>query len=147
MSDYDAFRKVINHEANQEYDGGFFARLGGLEPDPEDDGPTAKGLFQHMPPRIDFARNSYVYQYDPKIMPKKTWLDHMINAFKAPFNQKPKREPIVKVRAEHISNSYGQLTRWKWECEICPSRNWHATYPAAIAQADRHARNHHRIQK
>src|SRR5699024_5272143 len=44
---FDALRKVIEHEANQDDDGGFFARLGGLEPDPEDDGPTARGLFQH----------------------------------------------------------------------------------------------------
>src|SRR5699024_8115101 len=44
---YDALRKVIEHEANQDDAGGFFARLGGLEPDPEDDGPTARGLFQH----------------------------------------------------------------------------------------------------
>ena len=47
MSEYDALRKVINHEANQHDDGGFFARLGGIEPD-HDDEPTAKGLFQLM---------------------------------------------------------------------------------------------------
>lgn len=44
---FDAMRRAINHEANQHDDGGFFARLGGLEPGPEDDGPTARGLFQH----------------------------------------------------------------------------------------------------
>lgn len=47
MSEYDALRKVINHEANQDDDGGFFAQLGGIEQD-HDDGPTAKGLFQLM---------------------------------------------------------------------------------------------------
>lgn len=40
--------RVIHAEASQEDDGGFFARLGGLAPDPDDDAPTAKGLFQHM---------------------------------------------------------------------------------------------------
>src|SRR5699024_5481434 len=43
---YDALRKVSDHGANQDDDGGSFARLGGLEPD-HDDEPTAKGLFQH----------------------------------------------------------------------------------------------------
>src|SRR5690625_39272 len=62
---FDAFRKVVNHEANQDDDGGFFTQLGGLEPDPEDDGPTAKGLFQHMhrdkggtPVRASYADNT-----------------------------------------------------------------------------------------
>ena len=62
---YDALRKVINHEANQDDDGGFFARLGGIEPDNDDDGPTAKGLFQHMhrdkggtPVRASYADNT-----------------------------------------------------------------------------------------
>lgn len=48
MSDYDAFRRVIEHEANQEYDGGFFARLYGFDPDSSDECLTARGLFQFM---------------------------------------------------------------------------------------------------
>ena len=48
MSEYDALRKVINHEANQDDDGGFFAKLYGFQPDNDGDGPTAKGLFQLM---------------------------------------------------------------------------------------------------
>lgn len=83
---FDALRKVINHEANQDDDGGFFAKLYGL-PEGQDDGPTARELFQNM----NFNRNSYAYQYDPKVMPKKTWLDYMIDAFKPSFKPQPKR--------------------------------------------------------
>lgn len=48
MSEYDALRKAINHEANQEYDGGFFARLYGFDPDSSDECLTARDLFQFM---------------------------------------------------------------------------------------------------
>jgi len=71
MSDYDALRKVINHEANQDDDdGGFFAKLGGLEPDPEDDGPTARGLFQHLGPgetaKLGRRLDDALAQYQPR---------------------------------------------------------------------------------
>jgi len=49
---FDAMRRVINHEANQDDDGGFIAQLGGIQPEPEDDGPTARELFQH----VDFTK-------------------------------------------------------------------------------------------
>ena len=48
MSEYDAMRRVINHEANQEYDDGFFARLYGFDPDSSDECLTARDLFQFM---------------------------------------------------------------------------------------------------
>ena len=64
MSEYDALRKVINHEANQDDDGGFFAKLGGIEPD-HDDEPTAKGLFQHMSDRFPYTGINFVRDGTP----------------------------------------------------------------------------------
>src|SRR5699024_4839938 len=158
MSEYDALRKIINHEANQDDDAGFFAQLGGIQPEHDDEGPTARGLFQHM----NFNRNSYTYLYDPKIMPKKTWLDHMINAFKAPFNQKPKREPITRVR--RVWRGPNPITgrtfsTWYWQCALCDHNQQPRetgsthygelcfTWAEANRRATHHARNHHRSQK
>ena len=114
------------------------------------------------PPRFDFARNSYVYQYDPKVMPKKTWLDHMTDAFKdaftAPFKQKPKHQPIVKVR--RIWQGPNPITgrtfsTWYWQCALCDHNlnpretgSTHygelcLTWDQAQRRADHHARTQH----
>ena len=111
------------------------------------------------PPRIDFARNSYAYQYDPKVMPKKTWLDHMIDAFKPLFKPQPKRQPITKVR--RIWRGPNPITgrtfsTWHWQCALCDHNlnprdtgSTHygeicLTWEQAQRRANRHARNHHR---
>ena len=125
--------------------------------------PPVKAILDALPeptimPRIDFARNSYAYQYDPKIMPKKTWLDHMIEAFKEPFNQKPKRNPITKVR--RIWRGPNPITgrtfsTWYWQCALCDHNlnprdtgSTHygeicLTWEQAQRRATRHAHNHH----
>lgn len=112
------------------------------------------------PPRFDFARNSYVYQYDPKVMPKKTWLDHMTDAFKdaftAPF--KPKRNPITKIR--RVWRGPNPITgrtfsTWYWQCALCDHNQQPRetgsthygelcfTWKEALRRANHHARNHH----
>ena len=65
----------------------------------------------------------------------------------SPYPQKQKREPIVKVRREILSNSYGTLTRWNWRCNICGLGRAQSGWWIAMDTADRHARNHHRSQK
>ena len=159
MSEYDALRKVINHEANQDDDGGFFAQLGGIELDDDDDGPTPRGLFQSM----NFNRNSFAHLYDPKVMPKKSAIDYLIEAFKAPFNQKPKRQPITKIRSvwrgpNPITGRTFSTWHWHWHCALC-DHNMRAretggthygeyclTWKEALRRATHHARNHHRSQ-
>ena len=93
------------------------------------------------------------------IKPKKNFFDHMINAFKAPFNQKPKRQPIVKVR--RIWRGPNPITRrtfstWYWQCKLCDHNQQPRetgsthygelcfTWAEANRRAARHAHNHHR---
>ena len=146
MSEYDALRKVIEHEANQDDDGGFFAQLGGLEPDPEDDGPTARGLFQHM----DLNRNSHAYRHDPKVMPKKSAIDYLLNAFKSPF--KPKRRPYMIIRRlSSYGGDFGTHRVWCVHCTKCEIPGTKkplifaktSTWKEAITTATHHAHNHH----
>lgn len=59
----------------------------------------------------------------------------------------PNRSPIVKVRREILSNSYGTLTRWNWRCNICGLGRAQSGWWIAMDTADQHARNHHRSQK
>src|SRR5699024_10387033 len=71
----------------------------------------------------------------PLSQPKKSSFDHMIDAFKTPFNPQPKRKPIVKVQKTQ--------TGWLWTCRICDhffmSRKW----SIIIKSATHHAHNHH----
>ena len=59
----------------------------------------------------------------------------------------PNRSPIVKVRREILSNSYGTLTRWNWRCNICGLGRAQSGWWIAMDTADQHARNHHRSGK
>lgn len=137
MSQHQYYRhleNIINHEANQNDDGGFFAQLGGIQPDHDDDGPPARGLFQNM----NFNRNSYVYRTS---IPQHVW-PKMPNI----IGQHPtwhKHQPLVKVRREVLSNSYGTLTRWNWRCNICGLGRAQSGWRVAMDTADQHARNHH----
>lgn len=92
------------------------------------------------------------------IKPKKTWFDHMIDAFTAPFNQKPKREPITRVR--RVWRGPNPITgrtfsAWYWQCALC-DHNMKAretgdthygelcfAWAEANRRAARHAHNHH----
>lgn len=91
------------------------------------------------PPRIDYARNSYVYQYDPKIMPKKSAIDYLIEAFKAPFKPQPKRKHAITVRK--LSGWYGSF--WKFSCTPCGLSINYPTWETAYRGANHHAHNHH----
>ena len=63
------------------------------------------------------------------------------------INRNPRYlKPIVKVRRVDWGYSKSTYKTWTWKCRLCHDNNRHATYPAAITQADRHARNHHRSQ-
>src|SRR5690625_5277985 len=102
--------------------------------------PPVKAILDALPqptimPRIDFARNSYAYQYDPTIMPKKNAIDYLIDAFKAPFNPQPKRKPIVKVQKTQ--------TGWLWTCRICDHFFMSTKWSIIIKAATHHAHNHH----
>src|SRR5690625_5872800 len=46
----------------------------------------------------------------PLSQPKKSFFDHMIDAFKPLFKPQPKRKPIVKVQKKQ--------TGWLWTCRI-----------------------------
>ena len=152
MSEYDALRKVIEHEANQDDDGGFFARLGGLEPDPEDDGPTARGLFQH----VDYTRHKAAQEYLNANTSWDNWYDPPLRSDSLnPHDHtdvtqyiqrryEPKRSPIVKVRRKWV---WIIFRTWAWECQICYISDHQSTWRKAYAQADRHARNHNRSTK
>jgi len=87
--------------------------------------------------------------------PKKTWFDHIINAFTAPF--KPKRNPITKVRRIwHGPNPITGRTfsTWYWQCALCDHNlnprdtgSTHYgelcfTWAEANRRATRHARQH-----
>jgi hypothetical protein len=107
-----------------------------------------------------FARNSYVYRYDPKVMPRKSIIDVLIDAFKAPL--KPKRRPYIKIRRKEEETNWhdGQDWYWQWECHRCETtggQSWHWKYIIEDAHthaimkhalpeylATHHARNHHR---
>ena len=187
MSEYDALRKVINHEANQDDDGGFFAKLGGIEPEHDDEGPTAKGLFQHMSDRFPYTGINFVRDGTPiradlnngtgpgrnvkkgrssgphlqwvknttgkieDIITREEWdkanpplrPDSSYGANYAQRRYGPNRSPIVKVRREILSNSYGTLTRWNWRCNICGLGRAQSGWWIAMDTADQHARNHH----
>src|SRR5690625_521362 len=173
---YDALRKVIEHEANQDDDGGFFARLGGIEPDNDDDGPTTRGLFQHWDterdgtpvfakysdstgpgrnikkgrssgPHLQWVKNTTGKIEDiitreewdkanpPLSQPKKSFFDHMIDAFKPLFKPQPKRQPIVKVQKTQ--------TGWLWTCRICDHFFMSTKWSIIIKAATHHAHNHH----
>ena len=115
--------------------------------DTERDGPAVK-----WPPRIDFARNSYVYQYEPKIMPKKTWFDHMIDAFTAPFKPKRKRNPYMTIRRlSSYGGTIGVHRVWCVHCTKCEIPGTKktlifaktSTWQEAITAATHHAHNHH----
>src|SRR5690625_391570 len=71
----------------------------------------------------------------PLSQPKKSFFDHMIDAFKPLFKPQPKRQPIVKVQKTQ--------TGWLWTCRICDhffmSRKW----SIIIKSATHHAHNHH----
>ena len=54
----------------------------------------------------------------------------------------PKRKPIVKVRREVLSNSYGTLTRWNWRCNICGLGRAQSGWWIAMDTATHHARQH-----
>ena len=123
------------------------------------------GLFQHWDterdgPAVRFNRNSYAYQYEPEIMPKKSAIDYLIEAFKdaftAPF--KPKRQPITKVR--RIWRGPNPITgrtfsTWYWQCALCDHNmkpretgSTHYgelcfTWADAHRRATHHAHNHH----
>ena len=137
MSDYDALRKVINHEANQDDDGGFFAKLYGFQPEHDDEGPTARGLFQHWDaerdgpaPMPDFKRNSYVYRTS---IPQHMW-PKMPNIIALPDNPIIVT-PIVTVRK--IKNM------WVFKCSHCPDYSVSPYWKLIYSAADYHAHNHH----
>lgn len=145
---YDAFRKVVEAEANQDDDGGFFAKLGGLEPEPEDDGPTAKGLFQHircdnggkLPAGLGIIRNA-----TGKREHITTWDEYREHLLK--INRNPRYlKPIVKVRRgmTYYRNGYGYM--WNWTCRLCYHKSGAAYWDLAYESATHHAHNHHRSQ-
>ena len=162
---FDAMRRVINHEANQDDDGGFFAQLGGIEQD-HDDGPTARELFQHLGPdetaklgrRLDDALAQY--------QPRPVWADkggklpagvdyfHNLLSTPGPFMRllKRKRQRTCKVwkpkTATRISRIEGldhtwRTNPWEWRCRKCPASGSKPSWETAYQSATHHARNHH----
>lgn len=113
--------------------------------DTERDGPAFKWPPRDkggkLPAGINYVvnRNSYAYLYEPKIMPKKTVFDRMINAFTAP--SKPKRQPIVKVWKQRDGFMAGT---WAYDCNLCTISPGGTDWATAYNIADHHARNHHR---
>jgi hypothetical protein len=107
-------------------------------------------------PMSDFNRNAYAGLYDPKVMPRKSIIDVLIDAFTAPF--KPKRQPIVKVRRiwQGPNPITGQtFSTWYWQCNLCDHNlnprdtgSTHygelcLTWADAYHRANHHAHNHH----
>ena len=58
----------------------------------------------------------------PLSQPKKSFFDHMIDAFKTPFKPQPKRQPITKLRRiwRGPNPITGQtFSTWYWQCALC----------------------------
>ena len=161
MSDYDALRKVIEHEANQEYDDGFFARLGGIEPDNDDDGPTARELFQNR----DVERDGPAVKWKP--IPGRTGgiigdkhfppgLSRIGTINRSSYPGFFTRGGIIRTCVvwkipnlrglDILARSYWKKIPWRWSCRKCPASGAQPTWKLAYTAADHHARNHHRSQ-
>ena len=160
---FDALRKVINHEANQDDDGGFFAKLYGFQPEHDDDGPTARGLFQ----TVDFNRNSYVYRTS---IPQHVWpkmpniIGHTGHSMTTEeyLEAEKQRQEGMKLAAKYIRKRYGPKRKhaitvrklagwygnfWKFSCTPCGLSFNYPTWETAYRRATHHAHNHHRSQK
>lgn len=98
----------------------------------------------------------------PLSQPKKSFFDHMIDAFKPLFKPRPKREPITKIR--RIWRGPNPITgrtfsTWYWQCKLCDHNlkpretgSTHYgelcfTWADAHRRATHHAHIHHRSQK
>ena len=94
----------------------------------------------------------------PLSQPKKSFFDHMIDAFKTPFKPQPKRQPITKLRRiwRGPNPITGQtFSTWYWQCALCDHNmkpretgDTHYgelcfTWEQAQRRATRHAHNHH----
>lgn len=167
MSGYDAVRRVIEHEANQDYDGGFFAKLGGLEPDHAPTGHTLGRDKGGTPVRASYADNTGTgwnankgRSSGPHLQWVKNTTGKIKDAFTAPF--KPKRQPIVKVR--RVWRGPNPITgrtfsTWYWQCALCDHNmnpreidsthygEFCFTWADAYRRATHHAHNHHRSGK
>lgn len=149
MSDYDALRKVINHEANQEDDSGFFAKLYGPPEEQDDDGPTAKGLFQQMTRSNDENRADCHTPWENRYNRLPPGLSTIINRtgrpiLISPYPRQRKRRPIVKVRSKNVAiGDCLTVKSWKWECRICKQTWWSLDWWTTQNSATHHAHNHH----
>ena len=171
-SPYDALRKVINHEANQDDDGGFFAQLGGIEPDnDDDDGPTARGLFQHMnrdkggtPVRASYADNTgtgWNAKKGRSSGPHLQWVKNTTGKIEDIITREewdkanPPLRPDSSYGANYAQRRYGPnrspivkvqktQTGWLWTCRICDHFFMSTKWSIIIKTATHHAHNHHR---
>lgn len=157
---FDALRKVIEHEANQDDDNGFFAKLYGFQPEHDDEGPTARGLFQHR----DVERGGPAVKWKP--IPGRTGgiigdkhfppgLSRIGTINRSSYPGFFTRGGIIRTcivwkhtkTLDILTRSFWQGTPWRWSCRKCPAQGAQQTWETAYATADRHARNHHRSQK
>lgn len=150
--------RVIRAEANQEDDGGFFARLGGLEPDTDADGPTAKGLFQNMTRNNDENGADCHTPWENRYNKIRGHTGHGLTTDEYLELEQSRREGM-KLAANYIRKKYGRkpivrvekhsdwgdgLGAWAWDCRICVSTEYHDTWADAYRRADHHAHNHHK---
>ncbi len=163
---FDAMRRVIEHEANQDDDGGFFAKLGGIDPEPYDDGPTAKGLFQHMsryetedipgdyglPVRPDITRdNGGKLPTGLTTVTNRTGHGMTTDEY---LEAEKQRQYGLKLATNYIRKKYGPKrkpivkvrktqTGWLWTCRICDHFFMSTKWSIIIKSATHHAHNHH----
>ena len=144
---YDALRKVINHESNQDDDGGFFAQLGGLEPDHAATGHTL-GLL----PNMDLDRDGApVYAAKPGQVQAAGWNATPSRSWNPALGQYPPWYAIrggeirtCKVWKKQDYDIFARPNKWLWQCRLCNYQGSLPTWELAYATANRHARNHHR---
>src|SRR5699024_2866005 len=167
---YDALRKVVNHEANQDDDGGFFAQLGGIEPGNDDDGPTAKGLFQHWDTERDGTPVCAKYSDNTgtgwninkgrSSGPHLQWVKSTTGKIEDIITREdwdkanPPQRPDSSNGENYIHRRYGSKrkpivkvqktqTGWLWTCRICDHFFMSTKWSIIIKSATHHAHNHH----
>lgn len=135
----ESMRRNIEAEANQEDDGGFFARLGRLEPDTDNDDPPAKGLFQHMTPSNDDenradCHTAWENRYNK--IPGHTGHGLTTDEYLELEELEKRRQEDMKSVANYVRRRYGRKQRkpfirirriwpqasfqtWHWQCALC----------------------------
>jgi len=132
MSGWDAVRRAIIAEANQEDDGNFFTKLGDIEPDHHPDDHHSRGLFQGIVFNLDQALDA---DRKRRLRNNETW--------PAKGGWVRSRMRTRRVRVVKRRTFFNLVFTWSWRCRLCLAQSDHLTWKRAYTAADHHARNHH----